>query len=207
MQPVGVESFRRFQQRRDLFGQARLDRLRLAAGRGLGLVRQTFDFIHALLQNLPERLAFATAHLDQLGKRLLEAFGRRIARRLVLGLVAFGFGDLDDALDGEQSVDAGRHRIDATGEFARDLHDRGEHVFIDVDGRHRVGALDAEIGVDRAARQHLTSAFLGQGFQFVPAWRQAQAEVKPLGIDGLQFPFERVRPAGAVTPGKAGHAR
>ena len=156
---------------------------------------------------MPERRALAAAHLDEIGERLLEGGSRCILRRLVFRLVAFGFDDLDDALDAKQPVDARRHRIDPAGQHAGDLHDRGEHVFIDADGRDRVGALDVEIGVDGAPRQHLARAFLGKGLQFVPAGRQPQAQVKTLGVDGFQFPFERIRPAGAVAPGKTGHAR
>ena len=156
---------------------------------------------------MPQRHTLAAAHLDELGERLLEGGGRCIPRRPVFRLVAFGFDDLDDALDAEQPVDARRHRIDPAGEHAGDLHDRGEHVFIDADGRNRVGALDVEIGVHRPPRQHLACAFLGNGLQLVPAGRQPQAQVKTLGVDGFQFPFERIRPAGAVAPGKTGHAR
>ena len=90
---------------------------------------------------------------------------------------------------------------------ARDLHDRSQHVLVDTDRRDRVGALDVKIGVDRAARQQFAGALLGQRFEFVPARRQPQPQVKALGVDRLQFPFERIGAAGAVASGKTGHAR
>ncbi len=207
IEAIRVEAIGGLQQGCNLFGQSRPDRFRLAAGRGLGLLRQLLDLVHALVENLPERDALAAPHLDQIGQRLLESHGRGFFGRLVLGLVAFGFDDLDDALDAEQAVDAGRHRVDPAGEMARHLDDRVEHILIDADGRDRVGALDVQIGVHRAARQHLAGALLGEGLQFIPTGRQPQAQIEAFGVDRFQFPFERIGTAGAVAPGKTGHAR
>src|SRR6201999_3319682 len=61
--------------------------------------------------------------------------------------------------------------------------------------------------VDRAERQQFARALLGVRVELVPALRQPQAQVKTLGVDRFQFPFERVRPACPVASGEAGHAR
>src|SRR5664279_3423651 len=97
--------------------------------------------------------------------------------------------------------------VRVAGEHAGDPHDRGQHLFIDADGRGGAGALDVEIGVHRAARQHLAGALLGERLEVVPSSRQPHPQVEALGVDRFQFPFERIRSAGAVASGKAGHAR
>ena len=207
IEPVRIETIGGFQKRRDLLGEPCPDRLGLAAGRGFGLPGQSLDLVHALIEDLPERHAFATAHLDQMGQRLIERRRCGLLRRLVLGLVGFGLDDFDHALDAEQAIDARRHGIDFRGQRARDLHDRSQHVLVDTDRRDRVGALDGKIGVDRSARQQFAGALLGQRFELIPTRRQPQPQVKALGVDRLQFPFEGIGATGAMASGKTGHAR
>ena len=184
-----------------------LDRIGLAARSGLGLFCECLDLIHSLDEDLPQRHTLAPAHLNKVGERLFEYRRGGFPGGLVLRLVAFRLDHLDHALDRQQAVDARRHRIDLAGEYARDLDDRGEHLFVDTDRRERIGALDVQIGVHRTPRQHLAGALFGECLEFVPSGRQPHPKVEPLGIDGLQFPFERVRSAGTVASGKAGHAR
>src|SRR5689334_20718692 len=77
--------------------------------------RERLDLIHALGQDLTERGTLALAHIDEIGERLVEGFGRSHPGRLVLFLVAFGLRDLDNALDRQEAVDARRHRVDLAG--------------------------------------------------------------------------------------------
>ena len=179
----------------------------LRPGAASAFLASYLDLVDPLGQDLPERRALALAHLDEIGERLVEGLRGGGTRGLVLLLVTLGLGDLDDALDGEQAVDARRDRVDLAGDHRGRLEDGVEHVLVDADGGCGVGALDVEIGVDGAARQKLAGALLGVGLELVEPLRQPHPEVKALGVDRLQFPFERIRPASAVASGKAGHGR
>ena len=56
MQPVGVEAVGRIQQRRDLFGKTGLDRIGLAARRGLGLLGEYIGRIYMQVRERPRYL-------------------------------------------------------------------------------------------------------------------------------------------------------
>ena len=116
-----------------------------------------------------------------MGKRLFEGRRRRIPRRLVLHLVTFGFGDLDDALDAEQAIDAGRHGVDWPASCP-DLHVIEESTLSFMNGGDRVGALDVEVGVDRPSRQHLAGALFGKGLQFIPAGGSRSRRSRPFAL-------------------------
>ncbi len=183
MEPVGIEAFGRFEQCSDLLGKPCPDRVGLAAGCGLGLLRQDLDLVHALREDLPERHALAPAHLDEVGERQFECCRCGSLRGLVFGLVGFRLDNLDDPLDAQEPVDARRYRVDLAGEHAGDLDDRGEHLLVDTDRGDRIGALDVQIGVHRTPRQHFAGALLGEAFEFVPSGRQPHPQIKTLGVD------------------------
>ena len=139
IEPVGIEAIGGFQQRRDLLGEPRPDRLGLAAGRGLGLLRESLDLVHALLQDLPERHALAPAHLDQIGERLLE--GRAAASFAALSSASSLSGSttsITPLMPSRPSMLGATASI-LRGQRARDLHDRRQHVLVDADRRDRVG--------------------------------------------------------------------
>ena len=114
---------------------------------GLGLLCQALDLIHSLRQDLPKRHALALAHRNEVQKRLVERRRGGGLRGVVLCLVALRLDDLDHTLDRQEPIDTWRYRIDLAGQHAGNPHDRRQHLFIDTDGRDRVGVLDVQIGV------------------------------------------------------------
>ena len=72
MQPVGIETLRLREQRRDLLGKSRAYRLGPAAGSALGALGQSGDFAQSGSEHTTKRRALMTAHLakraDHFGK-------------------------------------------------------------------------------------------------------------------------------------------
>ena len=74
--------------------------------------RETLDLVHPLRQDLPQRYAFALAHIDQTAQCLLESHGGGGLCGLFLGFIGFRFDDLENALDRQQAINARRDRVD-----------------------------------------------------------------------------------------------
>jgi hypothetical protein len=81
-----------------------------------------------------------------------------------------------------------------------------ENGFVYAHHRDDAHAIDSEGGVNRAARQRLSDAVARCQFDGIPSGWQAQAQIKPLAIDRLDFPAPVVGAAHAVTSREAGHA-
>ncbi len=82
-----------------------------------------------------------------------------------------------------------------------------EHRLVHLDHRRDAFALDGQLAVDGAAREHLAGAVARRHFDRVPARRQPQPQIKSLGVDRLDLPRPGIGAADAVAAGKSGHAR
>ena len=147
------------------------------------------------------------AHLAELRHRLLEAYDHRRFRGAPLVLALVLVEHLDHALECQDAVERRRRRIDAPGKTFDGRKHRGEHRLVDPHHRSYALARDRERAVDRAAREHLRRAVAHRRLDRIPARRQAQPQIKPLGIDRFHLPGPRMGARDAVAARKAGHAR
>jgi len=151
--------------------------------------------------------ALVAAHFCEFAERRLEALGHGGLRGGAVLLAFVGIGDLDHALDGENAVQPRRLGLDAAGERVQRRDHGLEHLVIDLDDRRHPFALDVERPVQRAARHHLAGARPQCRLDRVPAGRQAQPQVEPLGVDRADLPRPPIGAGHAVAARKTGHAR
>ena len=114
---------------------------------------------------------------------------------------------LDHALEAEDAVDRRRRRLDALGDIAHGGQDRGQHRLVDPHDRRDAGALHRQVRMHGAARERFGGARAQRRLDRIPAGRQAQPQLQPLGVDGFQLPGPDIGARHAVGAREAGHAR
>ena len=151
----------------------------------------------------PSRRRISTRSVEHLRK----ASDHRRLDGAALVLALLGVDNLDDALDGEEAVEPRTLRVDAAGQLLDDGEHRRKHLLVDAHLGRRAAALDRQRGIDGAAREHLGGLRPHRRLDGVPARRQAQPQVEPLGIDRFDLPGPGIAGGYALPAGKPGHAR
>ena len=207
VQAVGIEPLRCFEQGRDLLGEPRLDRLGLAAGRRFRARRQFGDLTEPLRQHMAERRAFGAAHLLEAFQRLHKARDDRGFGGLSLALLFLGLDHIHHTFERKDAVEGWRRGFGFAIEVLEGRQHGREHRL--VDPRHRRDALAAyrQVCKYRAARQRLRGGVAHRHFNGVPPGRQAELEIKPLGVDRFELPGPGIGAGNTVAPREAGHAR
>ena len=209
MQAVGIEAVGGVEQHRDLLGDARLDRLGPAARRGVRPRGERGDLLHALAQDLPQRLAFAAAHRGEFGQRPLEA-GDRPPLRRPGAPPRCSSSSMTSITPLSERMPSSRGSAASTSP-ASDVDGRSSTAASTGSLTRTTGATpcapDGERSVDRAAREHLRCAVARRHLDRVPARRQAQPQIQSLGVDRFELPGPAIGAVDAVATRKAGHAR
>ena len=159
MQPVGVEAVGGVEQRRDLLGEPRLDRLRLAAGRGFGARGQRRDLVEPRRQDLAERRrpragasSTSSASASSKPRRSPPSAAWRSSSRSSCSITSI------TPLSARMPSSVGGAASTLPASCSQRREHRGEHRLVDPHDRRHAFALDGEVGVDGAARQRLGAA-------------------------------------------------
>ena len=191
VQPVARRTAAEAEQRRDLLGEPRLDRFRLAAGRGFRARRERGDLVEPRRRAGGRALRLRVApHGEQIGERLIEAGDDRGFGGAAIFLALVLLGDLDHAFEREDTVERRRRRLDRAAQVLHRREHRRQHRLVDAHGGRHAFSFDGEIGVDRAARQLFGCARARRHLDRIPARRQAQAQIEALGVDRFELPAQ-----------------
>ena len=191
---------------RHRIAQPFLHRLRLPSRTNVGRLGQSCDFVQSLGEKGGERGSLLPPHGAELRQGLVERAEHFRLRRGEGGLVFLGLLRLDDAAQPKQPVERRRRYIFRPRQRGDGLHEMGEQFAVDPRGHNGAIPRHRQIGVAGAACNHFGDRRADRRVQHVEPRRQAQAEVEPLGIDGLDLPVPMERSGKAGLAGETGHA-
>ena len=188
VQPVGVEPLIRREQLLHLRAHALADRLDAPRRIGLRARDEVGDGVEPRRENVGQRPPLGMAHLAQTVDRLTEGIGDRPLARLAAFVVVRTLGDVDDALDGEETVGRGRARMAVGDETAGQRQHLLQHRLVDDEGRLVLLPAKLQAGLDVAAGEGLAGTASDRRLDRLEARRQTQAQVEALAVDRAQFP-------------------
>jgi hypothetical protein len=207
MQPVGIEAIGLRQQRGDLFGEPRANRLRPTPGRQFGSLAKRGNFAETRPQQAAKRHPLAFAHLGKRAEHFSKAANHRGFGNAPVLFALLGVADLHHTLERQQTIERRRRRLDAPREFSRRREHSLKYGCVNPhDGRY-AAAFDRQVCVNGPARQPLGGAGANRGFDRIPTRRHTKAQVETLAVDRLDLPGPGIRAAHSVAASKSRHAR